>query len=376
MTPSPSPSLIGRHKSELDTPALCIDLDLMEANVAAMSGFLRQQGKQWRPHAKCHKSPIIAQKLVDSGAIGVTVAKVSEAAVYIEAGIPDVLIANMIVGAPKLERVAELCRRGRPIVAVDHFVQAEALAEVCRRHGVTCRIVLEVNIGLHRVGVRPGLDARDLARGVSKLPGVELVGMMGYEGHLLRIADPEEKRRKIFSAMDILLELKDHMAADGLCADIVSAGGTGSYQITSAHPVVTELQAGGGMFADPFYLQECGVNGLTTSQFVIATVVSRGKLERAVLDVGRKSVHPDIHPPTVPRTVLGRALPDASVVSLSAEHMTLELGPQSQELAIGDKVEVVPGYTDHTTVLHDWFFGIRQDRVESIWPITARGCLQ
>ena len=369
-------AVIGRHLSELDTPALCIDLDRMEENIQAMATAHKQGGKQWRPHAKCHKSPAVAHQQIAAGAIGVTVAKVSEAEVYIQSGIRDVLIANMVVGQQKLERLAGLCRFGNLIQAVDHFVQAEALSEVCGRLGVRCRVILEVNVGLNRVGVRPGPDTLNLARGVSKLPHVDLVGIMGYEGHLLTIAEEAKKRKLIMTAMAILGENADEMKRDGLCCDIVSASGTGSFQVTVDSPHITETQAGGGTFADPFYLEKCGVTGLTPALKVIATVVSRPTLERAVLDAGRKSIHPDIYPPSVVGIAGGRLITDAINPTLSAEHLTLELGPNSQDLKIGDKVVMVPGYCDHTNVLHDFFYGVRNEVVEVVWPLIARGCIQ
>lgn len=368
-------AVVGRHYTELDTPALCIDLDQLEANIRSMATAHQQAGKNWRPHAKCHKSPAIAHQLVRAGALGVTVAKVSEAEVYIQSGIPDVLIANMIIGLPKLQRVAAMCRMGRPIVAVDHFVQAEALSQVCGQHGVRCRVILEVDLGLERVGTRPGPDTRDLACGVASLPHLELVGIMGYEGHLLTLTEPEKSDR-IASAMAILGETREMFRREGLCCDVVSASGTGSYQITLGSPHITETQAGGGIFADPFYLSRCGVTGLQPALQLLASVVSRPQLERAVLDCGRKALHPDIHPPTIVRIAGGRSLTDAVKPTLSAEHLTLELGPQSQNLRIGDKVVVIPGYCDHTNVLHERFYGLRNERVECVWPLLARGCLQ
>lgn len=364
---------VGGHFSELDTPALCIDLDLMQQNMQFMASFLRTRGKHWRPHAKCHKVPAIAHEQLRHGAIGITVAKVSEAEVFIEAGVPDVLIANMIVGAPKLERVASLCHWGSPIVAVDHYVQAEALAQVCRRRGVTCRIIVEINIGLDRVGVRPGPETRDLLRGVSQLAGVELVGIMGYEGHVCVVPDPLEKQQKVQSALAILETARDQMLRDGLCCDIVSAGGTATYEFASESPAVTELQCGGGIFADPFYQDVCQVTGLRPALRLLSTVVSRPQLERAVLDLGRKSLHPDIHPPTFLATSAGRPLADAQMSKISAEHLTLELGPGAQFLRIGDKIQLIPGYSDHTTPLHTHFFGLRDGYVETVWPIAARG---
>ena len=365
-----SQSLIGAEKQTLDTPILCIDLDAMESNIRRMAEFIQQRGKAWRPHEKCHKTPAIALKQLEAGAIGVTCAKVSEAEVMAAAGIRDILIANMIVGERKIERVASLCRWADPIVACDHFAQVEPLAAACRRQGVTCRVIPEVNIGLDRVGVRPGADTLALAQAIDRLEGVELVGIMGYEGHLLQVADQQEKRRRIGEAIDVLVECRDLLVKSGLPCQIVSAGGTGSFQITSDCPGVTELQAGGGIFACPMYQQRCHLRGLDYALSVLATVVSRPTRERAVLDAGRKSHFPDFQMPPV------KNCPGAEVVRVSAEHCELKLSGEAQNLRIGDKVELIPGYADFTTVLHDEFYGFRGERLEVVWPIQARGKLQ
>jgi D-serine deaminase-like pyridoxal phosphate-dependent protein len=363
-------SLIGADKHSLDTPVLCIDLDAMESNIRKMAGFIRERGKQWRPHEKCHKTPAIALQQIAAGAIGITCAKVSEAEVMAAAGIRDILIANMIVGNRKLERVASLCRHADPIVACDHYAQVEPLAAVCANRGVTCRVIPEVNIGLDRVGVRPGTDTLQLAQAIDKLEGVRLAGIMGYEGHLLQVNDQQEKRQKIGEAMSVLVQCRDQILAAGLCCDIVSAGGTGSYQITSDCDGVTELQAGGGIFACPMYRTKCHLQDLDYSLSVLATVVSRPTKDRAILDAGRKSHFPDFHLPVV------KDCPDAHAVRVSAEHCELELNGESQNLKIGDKVELIPGYADFTTVLHDQFYGFRGERLEVVWPILGRGKLQ
>ncbi|MCA9076303.1 MAG: DSD1 family PLP-dependent enzyme [Planctomycetaceae bacterium] len=367
---------IGQSLAELDTPAYCLDIETLDANIERMATFLADRGKQWRPHAKCHKTPEVTRRQIDAGAIGVTVAKVSEAEVYADAGITDILIANLVVGRPKLTRLTNLRRKADPLVCCDHFAQAEALSAVCQQEEVTCRAIIEMDIGMNRVGVRPGPDTIELAEAIDRLPGVDLVGIMGYEGHLLMVEDPEQKRREINAAIGLLANAKEAMLAKGICCDIVSAGGTGSYQITADCDVVTELQAGGGVFADPFYLERCGVIGLEPALRLVATVVSRPALDRAIIDSGRKSLHWDIYPPQVHSTVEGSPLPDAVVKSLSAEHGTIELGPESRDIKIGDKLLLIPGYSDHTTVLHDDFLLLRNGRVETIWPIVARGMLQ
>ncbi|MEW4489574.1 alanine racemase [Thalassoglobus sp. JC818] len=368
--------MIGRHLSELDTPALCIDLDVLDENVRAMSTEIHDAGKAWRPHAKCHKVPEIALQELAAGAIGVTAAKSSEAETFVENQIPDVLIANLIVGEQKLERIVRICRDGDPIVTCDHFVQAEALSDVCRQSGVICRVIVELDIGMNRVGVRPGPDADQLVRGIDRLPGVRLVGIMGYEGHLLTEPDPKRKRNRIGIAMSLLERQRDRMIRDGMCCDIVSAGGTGSYQVTAHLPAVTEIQAGGGIFGDPFYSEMCGVTGLKPALGVVATVVSRPSLMQAVLDIGRKSMHSEIYPPRISKLANGKELTDASINSFSAEHTVVELGPESRNLIIGDKVVVVPGYSDLTTLLYDRFYGLRDNSVERILPIVGRGKIQ
>jgi D-serine deaminase-like pyridoxal phosphate-dependent protein len=365
-----SQSLIGANKFSLDTPLLCIDLDRMESNINRMSDYCREFGVQWRPHEKCHKTPAIALQEVAAGAIGVTCAKVSEAEVMASGGIRDILIANMIVGERKWERVAALCRHADPIVACDHFAQVEPLSTICQRHGVKPRVIIEVNIGLDRVGACPGRDTLELAQAISRLPGVKFAGIMGYEGHLLQVADPEEKGKKIRESIDVLVGCRQQIAASGISCDIVSAGGTGSFHYTAKIPGVTELQAGGGIFMDPYYREKCHVSDLDYALTVLATVVSRPTRERAILDSGRKTMNPDIALPQV----LGHS--DAVVKRLSAEHCELTLGPKSQDLKIGDKVELVVGYGDFTTVLHDEFYGFRGESLEVVWPILGRGKLQ
>lgn len=363
-------SLIGANKFSLDTPILCIDLDRMESNINRMADYCREHGVQWRPHEKCHKTPAIALQEVAAGAIGVTCAKVSEAEVMAAGGIRDILIANMVVGERKWERVASLCRHADPIIACDHYAQVEPLSAVCQRHGVKPRVIIEVNIGLDRVGVSPGRDTLELAQAIDKLPGVKFAGIMGYEGHLLQVADPTEKGRQIREALDVLVGCRKQIAASGIGCEIVSAGGTGSYHYTAKCPGITEIQAGGGIFMDPYYRVKCQVPDLDYALTVLATVVSRPTRERAILDSGRKTLNPDVAMPLV----FGHE--DATVKRLSAEHCELTLGPKSQNLKIGDKVELVVGYGDFTTVLHDEFHGFRGERLEVVWPILGRGKLQ
>lgn len=342
----------------------------MERNIRRMAEFCAKRRVHWRPHEKCHKTPAIAHMQLQAGALGVTCAKVSEAEVMAAAGVRDILIANMVVGEAKWERVAALRRHADPIIACDHIDQIEPLAAKCRKRGVAVRVILEIDIGLNRVGVLPGKPALELAQAIDRLEGVRLAGIMGYEGHLLKVSDPQEKKRQIGESIASLVGVSEDFRKLGLPCDIVSCGGTGSYQITADCPGITEIQAGGGIFMDPYYKEACHVSELEYALTVLATVVSRPAPQRAILDCGRKTLNPDVAIPQV----VGRS--DAKVVRLSAEHCELELGAESQSLKIGEKVELVVGYGDFTTVLHDEFHGFRQNRLEVVWPILGRGKIQ
>ena len=361
---------IGCTKKEIDTPILCVDLDVMDDNVRSIVATCRQHGIDWRPHTKCPKSPAVAKKLMAAGAIGVTCAKLGEAEVMAAAGVQEILVANMIVGPHKVERLVDLRRRADVIICVDHIEQAQAFSQAMAAAGLTLRLLIEVNIGLDRVGAQPGEPTLELAQQIDKLPGVTLAGIMGYEGHLLKVEDPAEKADSIRAALAVLTQTKELIEQSGIACPIVSCGGTGSFRFSVQQPGITELQAGGAIFMDAFYRNGCHVPEWNYALTVVTTVVSRPAADRAIVDAGRKTMDGNNHPPLV----VGRD--DIHFDSLSAEHGTLRLDPSAQSLRIGDRLDVIPGYSDMTCVMHDYFFGFRQDRLEVIWPLEGRGKLQ
>jgi len=361
---------LGCHKHELDTPALCVDLDVMEANLRAMVASCRERGVGWRPHTKCHKSPALAHKVINAGALGITCAKLGEAEVMAAGGVRDILIANLIVGPQKVARLVELRRVADPVVCVDHLDQALPISAAMAAAGLELRVILEVDIGLHRVGVPPGEPTLDLALQVAGLPGINLAGIMGYEGHLLCIEDQDEKARAISAALTVLTDTASLLRERGVPCDIVSCGGTGSFKFAIQHPGITDVQAGGGMFMDAFYRHKCRVTDWGHALTVLATIVGRPAPSRAIIDAGKKTMDGHTHPPLA----VGRD--DIRVESLSAEHGTLHLEPTAQSLKIGDRLEFIPGYSDMTCVMHDHFLGFRGDRLEVIWPLEGRGRLQ
>lgn len=359
----------GTTKADLDTPALCLDLDRMEANIRAVADACRRQGVAWRPHAKGHKVAAIARAEIAAGAIGVTCAKLAEAELMAAGGVRDLLIANIVVGPQKLRRLVELRRHADPIVCVDHLDQAIAISRAMAEAKLRVRVLIEVDIGLARVGVLPGPPTLTLARELVKLPGIELAGVMGYEGHLLALADAAEKARQIDMALSQLVETAAEIRTAGLPCPIVSCGGTGSYLYSIRKPGITEVQAGGAIFMDAFYRHKCQVPDLAYALTIVTTVVSRPAPDRAIIDAGRKTVHGDTHPPLV----VGRD--DIHVGRLSAEHGELRFEPSAQRLAIGERLELVPGYADLTTVLHDEYHCFRDGHLIETWPIEGRGKL-
>jgi len=358
---------LGTPKDELDTPALCIDLDALETNVAEAAGLCRNSGVAWRPHAKCHKSPDVARRLIDAGAIGLTCAKLGEAEVFAASGITDLLVANLLAGPQKISRLVELRRKANPLICLDHVDQAGPISSAMQAAGLKVRALLEIDIGMQRAGVLPGKPAVELARHVAALPGIELTGVMGYEGHLLLISDQGEKAARICAALGQLVETKDRLERAGFACPIVSCGGTGSLSSAVQQPGITEVQAGGLIFMDAFYRRRCHVDGFHYALSILATIVSRPALDRAIIDAGRKTMNLELHLPLV------RDREGIEVQSLSAEHGVLSLAPAAQDLKIGDRLELIPGYGDFTTVLHNHFYVLQAGRLVDIWPLTARG---
>lgn len=352
----------------VDTPCLCIDLDAFEANVVRMVALCRAQGIGWRPHSKGFKSVAVGKRLIEAGAIGLTCAKLGEAEVFGAAGIKDLLIANLVVGPGKVERLVKLRRIADPIVCFDHLDQAKPISEAMQQAGLKVRCLIDLEIGMHRSGVAPS-EAVAFAKRLAELPGLELAGVMGYEGHLLLLADPAEKAAKIHAALDSLVATAESLKSAGLPCPIISCGGTGSLPLCAEHSGVTEVQAGGVMFMDRFYRERCHVGEFRNALFLISTVVSRPAPERAIIDAGRKTMNMELALPYVP----GRE--DIRVKNLSAEHGILDLDPSAYELRIGDRLRFIPGYVDLTVVLHNEFLAVRGNRVEAVWPLEARGKL-
>ena len=363
-------NIIGRPLEDIDTPALLVELDALERNVAHMARVIIQEaGINWRPHSKGIKSPAIAHLLVDAGAIGVTCAKLGEAEVMAAGGIRNILIANQIVGPQKVERLVNLRKHADVIPAVDSEENVREIAEAAERKGVRQRLVVEVNVGINRAGVLPGEPVVALAEKIAAYPSLEFAGVMGWEAQVLGAKDDAEKGRMVEEVIARLTGSAQQCRDAGLPVEIVSCGGSGTYWHTAFQPGVTEIQAGGGIFCDITYRERFEVPhefALT----VLSTVTSRPAPTRIICDAGKKTMSTDASTPKP------RGLPNVTSVGCSAEHGTIQLAEPSGTPRVGDKLQFIVGYGDTTVFLHDNFYGIRDGRVEVVWPILGRGKLQ
>ena len=362
---------IGMHKTELDTPALLIDLDKMEANIETMANYFSTVNAELRPHVKTHKTPIISHKQIAAGAIGVTCAKLGEAEAVIHAGIRDVLIANQVVGPHKIARLINLAKHSEIMVAVDNFENVQAISEAAAAKGATVRMLIEVNIGMNRCGVEPGEPVLKLAEKIRQSPNLKFEGLMGYEGHTVTKRNPAERDAAAREAMQHLLEAKHYIEKQGVEVSIMSGGGTGTFNITGSIPEMTEVQAGSYIFMDSTYGNVEGVGEqFDCSLSVLATVVSRPSPNRVIVDTGLKVLAKEFGIPQ-PIGVNG-----VEMTGLSEEHGTIQVSDENVSLKPGDKFEILPSHCCTTVNLHDRYYGIRKGIVESVWDIAARGKAQ
>jgi 3-hydroxy-D-aspartate aldolase len=365
------PAWVGARLTDVDTPALLLDLDAFERNLDALHATLAGLPVRVRPHAKAHKCPEIALRQVAKGAAGICCQKVSEAEVFVRAGIVDVVVVNEIVGATKLARLARLAHRARIGVAVDDAGNVDAVGRAACEAGVTLDVLVEIDVGLNRCGVEPGPAAVALARQVADTGHLRFAGLQAYQGRAQQLRPFEERRAAAAAASVKVRVTLDLLAQEGLAAGTVTGGGTGTYRFDAAGGAYTEIQPGSYVFMDADYgrnLDEVGqpVGTFAQSLFVLTTVMSHPTAARAVVDAGVKAHSVDAGMPLVD------GVPGARFTRASDEHGIIELdGPGTLE--VGQKIRLVPGHCDPTVNLHDWFVCVRGERVEALWPISARG---
>jgi D-serine deaminase-like pyridoxal phosphate-dependent protein len=373
MTTRP-PAEIGMSLDEVDTPALVIDLDAFERNLRRLPERTAGRPVKARPHAKTHKCPVIALKQVELGAVGVCVQKVSEAEAMVYGGVRDVLVTNEVVGRQKLRRLTALAQSARVGVCADDVSQVHALEAAAGEAGVTLPVYVEVNMGGNRCGVEPGEPALALARLIAEAPHLSFGGLQAYHGSAQHLRGWDERRQAIAQAVDRAARTRDLLARHGIVCPTITGAGTGSFEFEAASGVYTELQCGSYIFMDADYGRNRERDGEPTKAFepslyVWATVMSRPAEDRAIVDAGLKALAFDSGPPLVCDE------PAATYERASDEHGRLAVSAATNRLGLGDKIRLIPGHCDPTVNLYDWYVCVRNNRVEQVWPITARGAV-
>jgi D-serine deaminase-like pyridoxal phosphate-dependent protein len=373
------PAEIGAPYSEIDTPALVIDLDAMERNMASMAKLMRKAGVRLRPHAKTHKSATISAKQVALGAVGVCCQKVGEAEALAAGGVKDILISNEVVGARKLGRLAVLARTIRLGVCVDHLDQVALLEAAAREAGSTIHVLVEIDVGGRRCGIVPGPLACDFAKAIATSPHLKFGGLQAYHGPAQHFRTPEERKSAIASAQSGVEQTVAALKAAGFSCETIGGAGTGTFMLESASGIWNEMQPGSYIFLDADYAKNAADAGASVPHFehalfVLATVMSATAGHQVVVDAGHKALSNDSGFPTVWQR------PGLSYHRPSDEHGVIAVAAGAQRPAWGEKLLLVPGHCDPTVNLYDWYVGVRgfgtaQARVETIWPIEARGAL-
>jgi len=366
------PAEIGAPITQIETPALVIDLDALDRNMAKMAEFSRAAGVRLRPHAKTHKSAEIARRQIAHGAVGQCAQTVGEAEVLVRGGVKDVLLSNQVVGERKLRRLAALARDARIALCFDAADQVDGAAAAAREFGVEIGGMVEIEVGMERCGVAPGRDAATLARHIDRSSGLKFRGLQAYQGRAQHLPNYQDRARAIAYAVAAVRETRDALAAVALACEIVSGAGTGTFAIEAASGVYTELQVGSYVFMDAEYARIGDKSGglyreFEHSLFVVASVISTPSVNRAIVNAGLKSISGERGPPLV------HGHPGMECIGISDEHGKLTITPAVSPPRLGEKIWLVPGHCDPTVNLHDWYVGVREGRVEVLWPIEARG---
>jgi D-serine deaminase-like pyridoxal phosphate-dependent protein len=355
-------ALLGQPLESLDTPQLLLDLDIIDGNLKRLFTAAKERGVDVRVHFKSLKCGGLAGYIAERGGPTFLCAKLNEAEVLADAGIPDILIANQVVGPQKMERVAALARRVRLRACVDHPDNIDQLSAAMHRAGATLGVLVEVDIGMSRCGVLPGEAAVALAQRIGRSPGLRFDGLQGYDGHLQMLPDPAERRRQSLQGLEQLVGTRRLIEKAGIPVAIVTGAGTGTWEYTAGFPGVTEIQPGSFVLMDCVYHQFRPEFGCALS--ILSSVVSV-RPEWYVLDAGSKAISKDFGMPAI------KGKPEEKVVRLSEEHTKVEIAPPP--VKIGDRREVLPAHCCATMNLHRQCLGVRGGKVETAWPIEASG---
>lgn len=368
------PALPGMAEADIQTPCLILDLDALERNIKKMGDYARSHGMRHRSHGKMHKS-VDVQKLQESlgGAIGVCCQKVSEAEVFARGGIKDILVSNQVRDAAKIDRLARMPKLGATVtVCVDDVANVADLSAAAETHGTELGVFVEIDCGAGRCGVKTTPEVLEIARAVAAAPGLTFKGIQAYQGAMQHMDSYEDRKAKLDAAIAQVSDAVEALKAEGLEPEFVSGGGTGSYYFESNSGVYNELQCGSYAFMDADYGrihdkdgQRIDAGEWENALFILTSVMSHAKPHLAVVDAGLKAQSVDSGLPFV----YGRD--DVKYIKCSDEHGVVE--DANGVLAVNEKLRLVPGHCDPTCNVHDWYVGVRNGKVETLWPVSARG---
>ena len=368
------PAVPGMTEEAIQTPCLVLDLGALERNIKKMGDYAKAHGMRHRVHGKMHKSVDVAKLQVElGGACGVCCQKVSEAEVFARGGIKDVLVSNQVRHPAKIDRLARMPKLGaRTICCVDDVANVDDLSHAASLHGTEIECLVEIDCGAGRCGVTTTPAVVEIAKAIDAAPGLKFAGLQAYQGAMQHLDSYEERKGKTDVAINMVRDAIEALKAEGLSCDIVGGGGTGSYYFESNSGVFNELQCGSYAFMDADYGRILDENGKRIDQgewenalFILTSVMSHAKTDKAIVDAGLKVQSVDSGLPFI----YGRQ--DVEYVKCSDEHGVV--ADPDGVLNVNDKLKLVPGHCDPTCNVHDWYVGVRDGKVEALWPVSARG---
>ncbi|MBO9435072.1 DSD1 family PLP-dependent enzyme [Ruegeria sp. R13_0] len=368
------PAKPGMDEADIQTPSLVLDLDALERNIKKMGDYAKAHGMRHRVHGKMHKSVDVA-KLQErlGGAVGVCCQKVSEAEVFVRGGIKDVLVSNQVRDPAKIDRLASLPKLGsRIIVCVDDVDNVADLSGAAVDHGTQLEVFVEIDCGAGRCGVTTIPQVIEIAKAVEAADNLKFTGIQAYQGAMQHLDSYEARKEKLDTAIEMVKDAVDGLKAEGIDCELVSGGGTGSYYFESNSGVYNELQCGSYAFMDADYGRILDKDGNRIDRgewenalFILTSVMSHAKADKAIVDAGLKAQSVDSGLPVV----FGRD--DVEYIKCSDEHGVVM--DTDGVLKVNDKLKLVPGHCDPTANVHDWYVGVRNGKVEAVWPVSARG---
>ncbi|EPX77052.1 3-hydroxy-D-aspartate aldolase BhcC [Litoreibacter arenae] len=369
------PALPGMDEADIQTPCLILDLDALEYNIKKMGDYAKAHGMRHRAHGKMHKSvDVLKLQMELGGAVGVCCQKVSEAEVFARAGIKEILVSNQVRDPAKIDRLAQMPKisGGEVIVCVDDVANVADLSAAAKKHGTNLGVFIEIDCGAGRCGVTTTDAVVEIGKAVRDAENLTFRGIQAYQGAMQHMDSFEDRQAKLDAAIAQVKDGIEGLKAEGIECDLVSGGGTGSYYFESNSGVYNELQCGSYAFMDADYGRILDKDGNRIDDgewknafFILTSVMSHAKADKAIVDAGLKAQSVDSGLPFI----YGRD--DVEYIKCSDEHGVV--ADPKGVLKVNDKLKLVPGHCDPTANVHDWYVGVRNGKVETVWPVSARG---